>query len=231
MRQTDFNLNLKADDISENGEFSGYVATFGNVDQGGDVIAPGAFAKSLSKAKRDGRLIPMLWQHDRTQPIGKWNVIEEDKNGLRVEGKLHVEFDDLAKRAYGHLKNGSVGGFSIGYNLVPEGYSIHPDNDTFGEGPTVWLLTEIDLREASIVTMPMNLEARVVSIKNEIMGGYVPTEREFESLLREACGFSKRKACAIASAAKTVLDRGEPANQDSDNIVELFAKVAQSLRQ
>lgn len=212
MRTRDFTFQVKAENVSASGSFTGYVATFGNVDQGGDVIAPGAFAKSLSKARRENRLIPMLWQHDRREPIGKWLKMEEDAKGLYVEGKLHIEFDDLAKRAHGHLKEESVGGFSIGYNLVDGGYSMHPDYDPEGDQAKqpIWLLSELDLREASIVTMPMNIEARLVSVKSTIEAGGMPTPREFEYLMREACGFSKSVAEAITAHAKPLLHRGEP---------------------
>lgn len=211
MRTRDFALNFKAEDVTAAGSFVAYAAIFGNVDQGGDVIAPGAFAKSLSKANREDRLIPMLWQHDRNEPIGKWEKMEEDAKGLRVEGKLHIDFDPLAVRAHGHLKAKSVGGFSIGYNLVDGGYSLHPDYDEDRDRAPIWLLSELDLKEASIVTMPMNIEARLVDVKSVIEVGGMPTVRDFEYLMREACGFSKSQAAAIASAAKSVLAQGEPA--------------------
>lgn len=234
MRRRDFSLQFKAEDVSASGSFSGYVATFGNVDQGGDVIAPGAFAKSLSRAGREKRLIPMLWQHDRNEPIGKWTKMEEDQNGLYVEGKLHIEFDPLAQRAHGHLKEESVGGFSIGYNLVDGGYSLHPDYDAENDNQRqpIWLLSELDLREASIVTMPMNIEARLVSVKSIIEAGGMPSAREFEYLMREACGFSKSIAEAITAHAKPLLRRGEPVapvNQTATiDFLSSLAKAAQA---
>jgi HK97 family phage prohead protease len=75
------------------GTFSGYGAVFGNVDDGGDMIVPGAFAASLAKLKAANRGIPMYMQHGAAlgadpRPVGKWMVVEEDAHGLRVEGKL-----------------------------------------------------------------------------------------------------------------------------------------------
>lgn len=233
MRTRDFALSFKAEDVTAAGAFVAYAAIFGNVDQGGDVIAPGAFAKSLSKASIEDRLIPMLWQHDRREPIGKWTEMKEDAKGLRVEGKLHIEFDPLAVRAHGHLKEKSVGGFSIGYNLVDGGYSLHPDfnEDNESDRAPIWLLSELDLKEASIVTMPMNIEARLVSVKSVIEAGGMPSIRDFEYLMREACGFSKSQAAAIASAAKSVLRLGEPGQPVKQDAVDpLLKELAAAVR-
>lgn len=233
MRTRDFALSFKAEDVTDQGSFVAYAAIFGNVDQGGDVIAPGAFAKSLSKASREDRLIPMLWQHDRREPIGKWMDMKEDSVGLRVEGKLHIEFDPLAQRAHGHLKAKSVGGFSIGYNLVDGGYSLHPDfnEDNEADRAPIWLLSELDLKEASIVTMPMNIEARLVSVKSIIEAGGMPSVRDFEYLMREACGFSKNQATAIATAAKSVLRQGEPGQPvKSEGVAPFLSDLAAAVR-
>lgn len=54
----DMSLEIKAE--GEDDEFltiAGYGAVFGNVDGHGDIVAPGAFAESMS-----GRKPKMLWQ-------------------------------------------------------------------------------------------------------------------------------------------------------------------------
>lgn len=214
---------MKAEDVQEDGSFVCYGAVFNNVDQGGDIIAPGAFATSLSEAKEDGRLIPMLWQHDRDEPIGSWSKIEEDETGLRCEGKILLDAGPVETRAYSHLKNGSVGGFSIGYHLKPDGYEVHPD---YPDDEYIWLLHDIDLREVSLVTMPMNLEARLVSIKNALDAGGMPTERDFEYLLREACGFSKKTAVDFSRLCRPLLRRGEPGAPVGKDESRLLAGLA-----
>lgn len=201
----DFALETKA--LDEAGQFEGYASTFGNVDQGGDVVEPGAFMESVVKAKKDGRTIPMLWQHDQREPIGVWEDIAEDAKGLYVKGRLLVEDDPLAKRAHGLLKAKALGGMSIGYR-VPEGGAL-PD-----EKRRVVRLKKIDLREISLVTMPMNIEARVTGVKAILGAGRLPTVREFEEHLRDA-GFSKSLAAAIAAKATPHL-RGEPEAKAND---------------
>lgn len=241
MRCKAFPLKLKADDVTDTGRFAGYLATFGNVDQGGDVIAPGAFGKSLAKAKADDRLIPLLWQHKRDEPIGKWLEMREDEKGLYVEGKLHIEFDEVAKRAYGHLKQGTVGGASIGYHLVPGGYEVHPDYSPETDDPEIldnapiWLLSELDLREGSIVTMPMNIEARLEAAKSIVAAGGMPTARQFEALMREACGFSKTRAAQLTKLATPMLQRREadvaPEPKGAISLLSEMVNLAREQRQ
>lgn len=206
-----FDLALETKGLTDAGEFEGYASTFGNVDLGGDVVEPGAFIESVVKAKADRRTIPMLWQHDQKEPIGVWNDIAEDQKGLYVKGQLLVVDDPLARRAHAHLKAKSIGGLSIGYR-VPAG-GAEPDSKRRG----VMRLKKVELREVSLVTMPMNLEARVTTVKSILEGGDMPTVREFEEFLRDAGGFSKSLAAAIAGKAAPHL-RGDPEAKANDAV-------------
>ena len=66
----DFAFAVETKAVSDEGEFEGYASVWNIVDQGGDSVQPGAFIEGLTRAKADRRLIPMLWQHDRREPIG-----------------------------------------------------------------------------------------------------------------------------------------------------------------
>jgi len=200
LKTHDFALETKA--VGDEGQFEGYASTFGNVDQGGDVVEPGAFIDSIVKAKKDRRTIPMLWQHDQREPIGIWVDMAEDAKGLFVQGRLILE-DPLAKRAHALLKANALGGMSIGYRYVPG--ATEQDE----KRPGVTRLKKLDLREVSLVTMPMNIEARFTGVKALLEAGKMPTVREFEEFLRDAGGFSKSLAAAIAAKATPHL-RGEP---------------------
>lgn len=201
-------MALETKSLTEAGEFEGYASTFGNVDQGGDVVEPGAFIESVVRAKSDGRSIPMLWQHDQREPIGIWKDISEDSKGLFVRGQLLVEADPLAKRAHGLLKAKALGGLSIGYGVPAGGAEM----DERRRG--VRRLKKLDLREISLVTMPMNTAAKVTTVKSILDAGALPTVREFEEHLREA-GFSKSLATAIAAKATPHL-RGDPEAKADD---------------
>lgn len=168
--------------IGESGTFEGYASVFGNPDSANDIVIKGAFKKSLSIAKKAGRIPPMLWQHDVYSPIGKWDAITEDDKGLFVKGELFVNDIAKAREAHALMKANVVTGLSIGYRTKQS----DRDNATGAR-----LLKEVDLLEISLVTFPCNDAARVQAVKNR-----PTTEREFEELLREA-GFSRNEAKTI----------------------------------
>lgn len=148
MHYRDARFELKA--LSENGEFEGYAAYFGNVDHYGDVIERGAFRKTL--LDKGGR-VPLLWQHRVDEPIGIVEL-EEDELGLRVKrGWLDMGVQ-RAKEAYSLLKSGVLRGLSIGYDSVKEVW----------EGSTR-ILKELRLWEVSLVTFGANPLALVTDVK------------------------------------------------------------------
>lgn len=133
----------------------GYASLFGAPDQGGDVVAPGAYAASLKAMAGQGRRVRMLWQHDSAQPIGIWDEVSEDARGLRVKGRL---LDTVARgrEAAALIAAGAIEGLSIGYR------TIRATKTDKGQR----LLTELELWEVSLVTFPM-LHAARVSAKSD----------------------------------------------------------------
>jgi len=158
-----------AGSVADDGTFSGYGSTFGNVDQGGDVVVRGAFTKSL--ATRSTSQVRMLFQHDPSQPIGVWTNLVEDERGLKAEGRLILE-SGRAREVHALMKGGALDGLSIGFMC---------NEATFDKATGARLLKQLDLREISVVTFPMNEQATIAAVKGEEM-----TEREFERLLRDA---------------------------------------------
>lgn len=153
-------LELEAADLSfkEDGHgFTGYAARFGTKDQGGDLIVPGAFTKTLKSRTRR----PLLWQHDTRKPIGVERSLKQDGNGLFGHWDLLTNTEP-GKYAYEALKSGAISGMSIGY--VP--------SDVEFAGDTRKLLV-VDLLENSIVTLPMHEDAQVQSVKAQWDAAYV----------------------------------------------------------
>lgn len=151
-----FELEIK--DADSNGMIRGYASTFGNIDQGMDLVDKGAFKKSIKESKG---LFPILADHDPAKQIG-WNLrAEEDDKGLYVEGKLDLNVQaarekySLAKTA---MENGAKMGLSIGYMTI----KAEPDRDK----PMVRRLKELKLFEYSIVTFPMNALAMITAMKS-----------------------------------------------------------------
>lgn len=202
MPHMDFGLEVKA--LDEAGTLEGYASIFGNVDNGGDKVMPGAFVEGLAAARRAGRSVKMLWQHDTDQPIGVWDDLAEDAKGLWGKGRLVMEVPK-AREVHALLKAGALGGLSIGYRTK----EAAPENG-------VRVLKKLDLYEVSIVTMPMNERAKVTAIKTDdldditekLRAGDRLTEREFETLVK---GLGLSNSQAERAARIHLKGQGEPA--------------------
>lgn len=203
---------FKADTVGEDGRFSGYASVFGNVDGGWDVVAKGAFTKTLKAIKESGDPLPALWQHRSSEPVGGFDVLAEDDHGLKVEGFLLKDEVTRAAEAYAFMKRRVVKGMSIGYIVR---------KDSWDEKTGIRTLIEVDLVEISVVTFPMNEEATIDSVKSmerTLKSGNLPTLPEFEKFLCEA-GFSNTQAKAIAgNGLRKLLDRREADGDTSDTL-------------
>lgn len=148
---------FKAD--SEKRTIEGYASVAEVVDLGGDIVSRGAFAESLSARSLEGGgwRIPLLWQHDWSTPIGKSLVLEEDSTGLFFKDKLSRT--QAADEALELVSDGVIDGVSIGYIPEMEEYEERED------GSTIRRLHRVDLFEKSLVTFPMNDEARVTAAR------------------------------------------------------------------
>jgi HK97 family phage prohead protease len=146
-------LQVKA--LAADGVFTGYASVFGIVDQQNEIVAKGAFLRTLTGWQRQGRSPAMLWMHDPTQPIGLWLSVREDANGLAVEGRLALG-TQKGREAYELLKMGALTGLSIGYRVI---------SSKIDATRKARVLTDVDLFEISLVTFPANEAARVTTVK------------------------------------------------------------------
>lgn len=192
MKTKDFALQVK--DLSDDGTFTGYGSVSGNVDTYGERVLPGAFAASLAKHKREGTNVLMLWQHNPHEPIGIWEDLAEDAKGLWGKGRLVLEVQK-AREIHALMKQGAIGGLSIGYREI----KVTPDGNVIN-------LEELDLKEISPVSFPANRRARIETVKSERMEEFARRLRDgdpmpikdFEDVLRDV-GIPKSMATAIAS--------------------------------
>ena len=198
--------------VKDDGSFEGYASTFGNVDSGHDVVMPGAFSKSL--ADRPAPAIKMLWQHDKSQPIGSFTHAGEDSKGLFIKGQILTSIQRGAE-AQALMKAGIIDSMSIGYKTV--------EADFTNSG--VRQLKEVGLFEISLVTFPMNDQATVTAMKD-----FNP--RELEAGLREA-GLSRADAVKAVAFFKTLHRDGaetlESGPRDADRAAEA-AVAADAMR-
>jgi uncharacterized protein len=208
--------------IAGDGTFAGYASLFDRPDLGHDVVAPGAFARTL-KARGAGG-IRLLYQHDPAQPIGVWERIHEDARGLYVRGRLTLEVAK-AREVRALIKAGAIDGLSIGFKALKG-----------ARDPRSGLrrLTEIDLLEISVVTFPMLPGARIDQIKHRPNAGRTPGEHEFERWLTNDAGFSRPEARALMRSGfpgLKALKSSAPTQQWQRRLIGQMAEAARLLRQ
>lgn len=192
------------------GEITGYASLFGGEpDSYGDIIAPGAYALSLSEMRQRGEAPLMLWAHDRATPIGRWLEVVEDSKGLRVRGQLNLE-TTRGKDAHAHIKAGDVSGLSIGYSIPPGGVVFHNDGTQ--------TLKVIDLKEISVVTIPAARTARITGVKS------IESQRHLQGLLHDL-GLPRAAASKIAAAGWPALNGDD---KDRPELSQLLAEVKAS---
>jgi len=165
----------------QTGKFVGYAAKFNNVDHGGDKILPGAFGNVDAKEVRG------LWQHDWNQPIFAPISFKDDGVGLLMEGQLVMEVQQ-AREALALAKLNALGGLSIGYGAEEYDYE---------DGGRVRVLKKVKLWEVSMVTFPMNPDAKILDAKG------LSSVRDCERYLRDVCGLSQSEAKTFISIVRT----------------------------
>ncbi|GFE94804.1 HK97 family phage prohead protease [Acetobacter persici] len=169
-----FEVKFAAGDAGANGHVEGYGAVFGNTDSHGDAIMPGAFARSIAERKAQGRSLPMHVMHGifggDGVPAGVWNEMAEDSKGLHVKGKISGTNTDAGRLLYERVKDGALGGLSIGYS-VPQGGSVKLTDP----GGPKRQIKQANLFEVSLVDDPSNALARVTELKRRSAGEYKAT--------------------------------------------------------
>lgn len=163
------------------GKFVGYAAKFNNVDYGGDKILPGAFGDVDAKDVRG------LWQHNWDKPIFVPESFKDDGVGLLMEGQLVMEVQQ-AREALALAKLNALGGLSIGYGAEEYDYE---------DGGRVRVLKKVKLWEVSMVTFPMNPDAKILDAKG------LSSVRDCERYLRDVCGLSQSEAKTFISIVRS----------------------------
>lgn len=160
-KSAEFAAQMPSDGVVE-----GYASTFDRTpDSYGDVIAKGAFARTLDewRAKEgEGLSIPLLYGHNTDDPmhnIGRVTEAYEDERGLFV----HAEFDadnPTAQYARKLAAEGRLAKFSFAYAIRDAG-EVELD-----DGTKAYELRDLDLYEVSLVQIPANQNAVVTGVKS-----------------------------------------------------------------
>lgn len=126
---------------------AGYASIFGAEDKGGDVVQAGAFAAAQAP-------LPLLWQHEAHEPIGLVESVAEDARGLRITASIVPAGRGAAAAAL--VRAGALNGLSFGYRVQAASPARRGR-----------LLTRLELIEVSLVTFPMQGQARVLGWQEE----------------------------------------------------------------
>lgn len=150
---------VKVDSASR--KVSMYLACYGNIDSDQDMLVKGCAAKSITERgpqSNTARKIAFLWQHDMSEPIGKFTKLSEDEYGLYAE----AEIDKIPQgdRALEQLKSGTLNQFSIGFQYVWDKIEYDEENECF-------IVKEINLFEGSVVTLGANENTYFVGMKSD----------------------------------------------------------------
>ena len=118
----------------------GYASVFGVVDGQNDLVAPGAFRRSLARHRSQSTMPLMFYEHEPGDEIGFWSLIEEDAHGLWVEGIFRERWYGSPQKSFRYAR-----GLSMGFDVFR----------TYREGG-IRILQELELIEISIVQGPAN---------------------------------------------------------------------------
>jgi HK97 family phage prohead protease len=148
--------------------------------------------------------MPLLWQHDSSQPIGHVTRAKVSKAGIEIVAKLAQiaepgRLKDRLDEAWQTLKIGLVSGLSIGFKPIEEAFN----KETNGIRFIKW-----DWLELSAVTIPANAEATIATVKSidtaqRAVAGQKAPHRVVHLNPPSGLGRSQPKSAAQEGAMKT----------------------------
>lgn len=164
MQKKSFDLIYEAtEDVSDGGEVLAYASTFDRVpDSYGDVVARGAFAKTLADWQASGNPIPLLFGHRTDDPrmnLGAVIEAEEDERGLKIRARFDEE-NEIAQYTRKLVKEGRLTKLSFAYDTLDSAPVVLADGTRANE------LRELKLYEVSLVPIPANDLTEVIEAKD-----------------------------------------------------------------
>src|SRR6516165_1980322 len=153
-------LDGEFSEVRDDGTFDMYACVYGNIDRQGDLIEKGAVT-NVDQFVQTGWIA--LNHHQQALPIGSIDSAVQDERGLRVTGTFHStpkaqEVRTVVKERLGRGKTVST---SIGYQVPVDGERYEKV-----DGRTIRRINKLAIFEASVVNLPANPEAEVVSAKS-----------------------------------------------------------------
>lgn len=192
-----------------NGGFKGYASAFGVKDSYGEATTKGCFLKYLPAFINEGWIA--VGHNWRDMGCGYIKAAYEDSYGLMIEVEFHSDADSQAIRtkvneriAAGKSVKLSIGYFLRAYEVVEQADKTMLIN-----------LTEVELKEVSIVNVPANTSADVLSAKSFDMEMTIEEHGE----LVKAGILSYAKRCKDRESGRP--DRKAGAELSQQNVAQL----------
>lgn len=219
MQKKSFDLIYEAtEDVADGGEVLAYASTFDRVpDSYGDVVARGAFAKTLADWQASGNPIPLLFGHRTDDPrmnLGAVIEAEEDERGLKIRARFDEE-NEIAQYTRKLVKEGRLTKLSFAYDTLDSAPVVLADGTRANE------LRELKLYEVSLVPIPANELTEVIEAK----------DGEHESIveaLAEDTSVSDAEDVAEPVAKSDEVETKAPADEASDAL-RTIAELADRL--
>lgn len=192
----------------DSGEFEALVSVFNNVDLYGEVVMPGAFAKTLKAWETRGDPIPVIWSHQWADPFSHVGVVRsatETDKGLLIKGFISPEEraeNPTANQVYKLLKSRRVTQFSFGFDVEEAGPAERKSIDGT-KSRDVYELRELKLHEVGPCLLGVNPDTELHTVKSS---GKSALE-ELLDLSREILA-NQHLAATTATQTTTVTDGG-----------------------
>jgi HK97 family phage prohead protease len=203
------NLTEKAANGEPTGKIEARITTWGP-REGADGrrfnYQPEGFMDWAKEFASSGRPLPMFLNHNsESMPVGEWNSIEMDDEGMSASGRLFLnttagsDLYQVMSESPNMFGGVSVGAYADEYQMVNSNGEPDQSEEAYFQ------ITKGGLRETSVVMYPNNPKAEVSKLEFFMEDGSVDL-RQLEQSLRDA-GVSKQNAVAAASVFKQVLEQ------------------------
>jgi HK97 family phage prohead protease len=145
------------------GEAEGYASVFGNVDEVGDVVMPGAFRKTIADWQRATQPMPLIADHQMSTDgvIGSVTSLAEDRHGLRF--KARFSRSEKAQRIRQDAIDGHYRGTSFTYQVIKS----TPGHGSLAGKAIARFLDELRIFEITLSPFPVNALAGLTGAKSE----------------------------------------------------------------
>ena len=209
-----------------------YASTFDRIpDAYGDVVAKGAFAKSIQAIKDSGNNLPLLYGHVMDDPaniIGTVTDLKEDDHGLLIKADFDME-NPMAQQVHRSVLSKAITKLSFAFSVLDQAPVTLEDGTKANE------LRELEIYEVSLVVVPANPRAQVIAAKDatEVKSDELTepvddteTEPETEVKAEEPDGAKAEEPMEQDEVEEPETKSTQESENQMDNIIETIGGAA-----